>query len=321
MLRRLGKKFPTHEHPELVVGLSKADDAAVYKLNDEQALIQTLDFFAPVVDDPYQYGAISAANALNDVYAMGGDVLFALNIAAFPEEMPIEIVAEILEGGADKVKEAGGAIAGGHTIIDEEPKYGLSVTGMVHPDRILTNAEAQPGDAILLTKALGTGVLISAIQEDKVTKAIEKVVVEQMMTLNRAASDSARSSDVHAMTDVTGFGLAGHLLEVGENSGMQIEVSLGALPAIEGVRETVDVGYCTSGQSRNLEYFAPLVHTDLEFSQFDETLIYDPQTAGGLLIFVPEAEAEGLARRLSDAGVASWRIGSVGEGSDLYVLA
>ena len=230
----MGHRFPEHEHPDLLVGLHKADDAAVYRLNADQAIVQTLDFFAPIVDDPYQYGSIAAANALNDVYAMGAEVLFALNIAAFPEDLPVEMVAAVLEGGADKVHEAGGAVAGGHTIIDREPKYGLCVTGLVHPDAIRSNAEAQPGDAIVLTKPLGTGVLVNAIRGGHASAADEAFAIAQMSGLNKAAAEVTRGFTVHALTDVTGFGIAGHLVEVSTNSGAGVELSLGALPAMPG---------------------------------------------------------------------------------------
>jgi selenide,water dikinase len=307
------------------VGLDKADDAAVYVLNDEQAIVQTLDFFAPLVDDPYEFGAIAAANALNDIYAMGAAVLFALNIAAFPEDLPVEIVAAILEGGADKVREAGGAIAGGHTIIDEEPKYGLSVTGLVAPDRVRRNADARPGDTLILTKPLGTGVIINALRDEQVQPEHERNVVKQMSALNRIAAEVSRDFDVHAMTDITGFGLAGHVFEVAENSGMQVTVSLSALPAIAGLPQYVDLGFKTGGQNRNLGYFGSRVHNDktnaaVGLSDFEEALLYDPQTCGGLLITVPTSEAEALIARLRDAGVEGWRIGSVEPGQHVHLI-
>ncbi len=319
MLRQLGHKFPAHEHPELLVGLSRADDAAVYKLNDDQAIVQTLDFFAPTVDDPYQYGAIAAANALNDVYAMGGDVLFALNIAAFPEDLPIDVVARILEGGADKVKEAGGVIAGGHTIIDAEPKYGLAVTGIVHPSRIRTNAAAQPADVILLTKPLGTGILLTAITERTASPAHEQTAIEQMMALTKTAAELTREFDVHAITDVTGFGLAGHLMEVATNSDVCVELSLATLPPMDGLAGYVERGYSTGGQARNREYFLPELQTERALSVYEETLLLDPQTCGGLLIVLPDAHAAKLERRLTEAGVPNWRIGSVEPGAGVRI--
>ena len=202
-----------------MVGLNVSDDAAVYRLNDRQALVQTLDFFAPLVDDPYQFGAIAAVNAMSDIYAMGAEVVLALNIAAFPEDLPIDVAAAILEGGADKVREAGGVIAGGHTIIDAEPKYGLCVTGLVDPAQVRTNAAAQPGDVVLLTKPIGTGLLISAIRESTAAPAHAAAAIAQMLMLNRSASHTATAVPVHASTDITGFGLAGHCWEVAINSG------------------------------------------------------------------------------------------------------
>ncbi len=307
------------------MGLDKADDAAVYVLDDKHAIVQTLDFFAPLVDDPYEFGAIAAANALNDIYAMGADVLFALNIAAFPENLASEVVAAILAGGADKVREAGGAIAGGHTIIDEEPKYGLSVTGLVAPNRVRRNADAQPGDALFLTKPLGTGVIINALRDQQVQPEHERAVVDQMSALNRTAAEVSHDFDVHAMTDVTGFGLAGHCFEVAENSGMQVTLALSALPSVAGLRQYVDLGFKTGGQNRNLGYFGGHVRADSSLggrslSEFEEALLYDPQTCSGLLITVPESDAESLAARLSDAGVPGWRIGSVDTGQGLRLI-
>ena len=310
-MRALGKQFPEHEHPELLVGLNKADDAAVYRLNAEQAIVQTLDVFAPTVDDPYQFGAIAAANAINDIYAMGADVLFALNIAAFPEDLPAEIVAGVLEGGADKVKEAGGAIAGGHTAIDREPKYGLCVTGLVHPDRIASNAGAKPGDAIVLTKPIGTGVLINAIRGSHASPEHEAAAVELMMTLNKTASEVARDFRPHALTDVTGFGIAGHLFEIATNSAATIELSLAALPAMAGLAEYNTLDIDTAGQTRNRDYFAGQLEITRKLSPLEDTLIFDPQTTGGLLIGLAEADLPALESRLESAGVPHWRVATV----------
>ena len=252
MLSHLGPQFPPSEHPELLVGLARPDDAAVYAIDDERALVQTLDFFAPLVDDPYQFGAIAAANAMSDVYAMGGRVLFALNIAAFPEDLPPEVIADVLRGGADKVREAGAVVAGGHTIIDEEPKFGLAVTGEVARDLIRTTGGAQPGDTIILTKEIGTGVLIGANQQGAVSEEHWNAAVAQMMTLNRDAAEAASDPDlaagVHAIADVTGFGLAGHLHEMAELSDAAIEIDLGAAPALGGLAEAVVAGFGSGGQ-------------------------------------------------------------------------
>ena len=319
-MRALGHQFPEHEHPELLVGLHKADDAAVYRLNSEQAIVQTLDFFAPTVDDPFQYGAIAAANAINDIYAMGADVLFALNIAAFPEDLPVEMVAAILEGGASKVREAGGAVAGGHTIIDREPKYGLCVTGLAHPDAVRSNATAEPGDALLLTKPLGTGVLINAIRGGHASAPDEAFAVAQMAGLNRTAAELCREVTVHALTDVTGFGIAGHGVEIAQNSEVGIELSLAALPAVPGLARYIELDIDTGGQTRNRDYFAERVAVHRTLTHLEDTLLFDPQTAGGLLIALPETDATALSSRLRDAGVENWRVGSVVAGAGLRVV-
>ncbi len=315
-MRALGHQFPQHEHPELLVGLHQADDAAVYRLNADQAIVQTLDFFAPTVDDPFQYGQIAGANALNDIYAMGADVLFALNIAAFPSDLPVETIVAVLEGGASKVREAGGAVAGGHTIIDREPKYGLCVTGLVHPDAVLSNGRAEPGDAILLTKPLGTGVLLNAIRDGKASAAHEAIAVAQMSTLNKLAAEVARALPVHALTDITGFGLAGHGVEVATNSGVGVELSLGALPAMPGLEACVALDLDTAGQTRNRDYFAARVGAARPLTRLEDTLLYDPQTTGGLLIVLPESAAAELAARLLAAGVENWRVGTVVPAAD-----
>ena len=299
----------------MLVGLEKADDAAVYLLNEDQAIVQTLDFFAPLVDDPYTYGAIAAANALNDVYAMGADLLFALNIAAFPEDLPTDVVAAILAGGADKVRQADGVLAGGHTIIDEEPKYGLAATGMVHPSQLRLNSAAQPGDALVLTKRIGTGVLIDAIQGLSAEPEHEAAVVAQMSALNRAAAEASRDFDVHALTDITGFGLAGHSFEIAQNSGMQVVLSLAAVPMVAGLAGYVAQGAQTGGQGRNREYFDKQIDSS-ELTDLEAALLFDPQTCGGLLIALPEAEVEPLQARLSEAGVENWRVGSVEAAAD-----
>ena len=281
--------------------------------------MQTLDFFAPLVDDPYTFGEIAAANALNDVYAMGAKVLFALNIAAFPEDLPLEIVAAILAGGADKVREAGGAIAGGHTIIDEEPKYGLAATGLVHPSKLRLNSAAQPGDALVLTKPIGTGVVVGAMMDLAAEPEHEAAVVEQMSALNRAAAEVTSDFDVHALTDITGFGLAGHGFEIAENSGTQVVLSLGTVPTVPGLAGYVAQGFQTGGQGRNRAYFDKHVETR-DLTDLEATLLFDPQTCGGLLIALPEAELELLQTRLGEAAVESWRVGSVEAGAGVRVV-
>ncbi len=317
MLRHLGPQFPPEQHPELLVGLDRPDDAAVYALDDERALVQTLDFFAPLVDDPYQFGAIAAANAMSDVYAMGGRVLFALNIAAFPEDLAPEVIADILRGGADKVREAGAVVAGGHTIIDEEPKFGLAVTGEVARELIRTTGGAQPGDTIILTKEIGTGVLIGANQQGAVSEVHWDGAVSQMMSLNRIAAEVSSDPDigqgVHAIADVTGFGLAGHLHEMSELSDAAIEIDLGAAPALGGLSEAVAAGFGSGGQSRNREYYGArlTVEGDRELTAFEEALLYDPQTSGGLLISAGIIEAPHLIHELQQRGVKATPVARV----------
>lgn len=303
MLRDLKSQFPPEQFPRLVVGLDAPDDAAVYLLDDDHALVQTLDFFAPVVDDPYEYGAIAAANAMSDVYAMGGSVLFALNIAAFPEDLPAETAAEILRGGAEKVREAGAAIAGGHTIIDEEPKYGLAVTGAAHPDKVRRNAGALPGDAIILTKPIGTGVLIGANGAGAVAEPHLRAAIGQMMTLNKTAAEVAADYPVRAMADVTGFGLAGHLWEMAEQSGAAIELDLDRVEALDGLAEAVAAGFGSGGQNRNRDFFGPKLEIGRELTALEDALLYDPQTSGGLLISAGLIEVPHLERALRAAGV------------------
>ena len=282
--------------------------------------MQTLDFFAPIVDDPYQYGAIAAANALNDVYAMNADVLFALNIAAFPDDLPAELLAAVLEGGADKVLEAGGAIAGGHTIIDTEPKYGLCVTGLARPDAIRRNATAQPGDAIILTKPLGTGLLANAIREGHASKEDARTAVGLMMALNKVVMEESRAFEVHALTDVTGFGLAGHMTEIAINSSACVDLSLSALPALPNLARYAALGLDTVGQKRNQEYFGEQMDLPPDLSLLETTLLFDPQTTGGMLIAVSDAAAGSLQRRLDDAGAASWHVAQAVAGNGVRVI-
>src|SRR5438552_1887198 len=260
VLRPLAATFATAPTPDLLVGLQVADDAAVYRLNDAQAIVQTLDFFAPVLDDPYLFGAVAAANALSDIYAMGGDVLFALNIAAFPDTLAEDVIAEIFRGGAEKVREAGGIIAGGHSIYDAEPKYGLAVTGSVHPDRILTKAGARPGDRLYLTKRLGTGVLCSRLKGGDVTEGDITQAIDSMLQLNAAGSRAAGEAGAHALTDVTGFGLLGHADEMARLSGVGLIVQASRVPVLDGAMQAIAAGVRTGGSNRNEEFVASRVN-------------------------------------------------------------
>src|SRR5881398_3252421 len=292
-LEQLLAGFLPVEAENLLVGLAPADDAAVYRLDDERALIFTLDFFPPVVDDPGDYGAIAATNALNDVFAMGGVPLLALSIAAFPEELPIEMLGEIFSAADETVRAAGGLLAGGHTIRDAEPKYGLAVVGMVHPDGIWTKAGAQPGDAVYLTKPLGTGLIMTGHKRGEIgTQQLERAV-GWMKTLNKDAADLLRRAQVNAVTDVTGFGLFGHVHEMADRSGVQIRLESERFPAIDGALDVARQGLRTSGDPRNRDFAASHVTADGLPSTL-EALGYDPQTAGGLLVSVPAERGAAL---------------------------
>jgi len=317
-LEELLRGFVPADSDELLVGLSSADDAAVYRLDEDRALIFTLDFFPPVVDDPGDYGAIAATNALNDVFAMGGSPLLALSIAAFPESLPMEMLAAIFAAADERVRAAGALLAGGHTIRDEEPKYGLAVVGMVHPDGIWPKNGARPGDVLYVTKPLGTGLIMSGYKSgDAGTQQLERAV-RWMRTLNKDAADALRPFEPSAVTDVTGFGLFGHAHEVAERSGVQIRLESERFPAIDGALDLARSGVRTSGDPRNREFAGPHLEVD-GVPETLEALAYDPQTAGGLLVSVDAEravtlEAEFMARRLFLR-----RVGLVEEGSGVVV--
>lgn len=281
-------------NPDLLMGFDTSDDAAVYKLRDDLAGVLTLDFFTPVVDDPYEYGAIAAANALSDVFAMGAAPLCALNIAAFPCNLGTELVGEVLRGGADKVAEAGAFVVGGHTIDDDEPKYGLAVFGTMHPDAIVRNAGAQPGDALFYTKRIGTGIMNSALRAELVDEAGMRPAVESMMELNKAAAEAMLASGAHAATDVTGFGMAGHLHEMLDASGVGALLDWNALPLFDGVRELAKA-YCRPGRSFEIQEWAETFvrQDELDDDEFDLRMgvLCDPQTSGGLLVSVSPKQA------------------------------
>ncbi len=321
MLRPLAGLFKAEDYPDLLVGLGSPDDAAVFRLNAEQAIIETADFFPPVVDDPYTFGAVAAANALSDIYAMGGQPLFALNLAAFPDDLPPEVMSEILRGGAEKLREAGAALAGGHTVTDREPKYGLAVTGLVHPDRILTKGGARPGDALVLTKALGTGVITTAHKRGIERPDELAAAVASMVRLNRAASEAAQATPgVHAMTDITGFGLLGHAHEMAHLGKVAFRLRHAALPWLPGARRLGEAGVFPGGGERNEDFYSQWVRfgPGLELSAWEQRLLHDPQTSGGLLVAVAEQNQDELLRRLRDAGEEAYTIGGVigaGEGA------
>ncbi len=316
VLRPIHERFNAADHPELIVGLERSDDAAVYRISDDVALIQTLDFFPPVVDDAYTYGQIAAVNAMSDVYAMGGEVRLALNIAAFPEDLDPSYLAEIFRGGADKVAEAGGVIAGGHTLFDVEPKYGLSVMGVIHPDAVITKGGAQPGDVLLLTKPLGTGILMTAAKQrlDGAEAALEAAVAS-MLLLNRHASHLARAAGVHAMTDVTGFALVGHAAEMAEQAAATFVLESHGLPLLPEARHFAAEGAITGGAGRNREQLGDRVRLPAGLDETTGDLLYDPQTSGGLLIAVPAAQAEQLCAQIAGTGGSCWIVGHVEAGA------
>jgi selenide, water dikinase len=314
LLEQLVGRFAPAADPNLLVGLAPSDDAAVYKLDDERALVFTLDFFPPIVDDPAVFGSIAATNALNDVFAMGGRPLIALSVAAFPESLPADAVASVFSAAAAKVAEAGAVLAGGHTLRDEEPIYGLAVVGTVAPDLIWTKAGAQPGDVVYLTKPLGTGLLIHARNEGRDVEEGLAEAVRRMQELNAAAAELVRPFAPHAVTDVTGFGLLGHAHEMAVRSSVAIELDAGSLPALPGALELAAAGVRTGGDSRNRDFAGRAVTVD-GASDAQLALAYDPQTAGGLLVALPPERAAGLERAASERGLFLARVGAAGEGA------
>ncbi|MEG1547409.1 MAG: selenide, water dikinase SelD [Clostridia bacterium] len=309
-LAKLLTDLKIHHDDNLIVGYDKSDDAAVYKLSDELALVQTLDFFPPIADDPYIFGQIAATNALSDIYAMGGQPKLALNIMCVPKDMPTETVHLILKGGYDKVYEAGAIITGGHSIFDDEPKYGLSVTGFVHPDKVLTNSGARPGDMLLLTKPLGIGILNTALKADMLSAEGEKLIYRLMTTLNKGARDAMVKYDVHACTDVTGFGLLGHALEMAQGADVTIELDIKRIDIIPEALEFARMGLLPDGMYRNRSFAQ--AHVDAaEVELCIQDALYDPQTSGGLLIAVAERDAAALLHELSTAVPSAQCIGRV----------
>lgn len=288
------------------MGTNTADDAAVYRLSDELALVQTVDFFTPVVDDPYDFGRIAAVNALSDIYAMGATPLIALNIVAFPVDiLPLDQLAQILRGGADVARDAGMTIVGGHTIDDREPKYGLAVTGTVHPSAYVTNATAKPGNMLVLTKPLGTGIVATAIKRGVADPEVVAAATRSMTELNRDAAAAALTAAADSMTDVTGFGLLGHLLEMCDGSGLTAELWFDALPWLPGAVDLAVSGVVPGGTRRNLEYVSPRVDWGDGFQEYEKLLAADAQTSGGMLIAVPEERLDSLLADLNSRGTAA----------------
>ena len=306
-----------HRHPDLLVGLGKSDDAAVYRLSDEIAIVETVNFFPPIVDDPYIYGAIAAANAMSDVYAMGGTVLFALNVAGFPREMPKPIVAAVFAGGADKVREAGGVIAGGHTVVDAEPKYGLCVTGRVHPTRVLIKGGLVPGQAVFLSKPLGTGVIATAAKNDACDSAVLEGGIASMLRLNRVAAEVATAVGSSGATDITGFGLLGHAAEMMEASRAGLRLRSKDLPLLPGALALAEKGQWSGGVKRNRRYLESTLGArdqlaiDRSLPEPMINLLFESETSGGLLFAAPRERVGDVIERFKARGEACWEIGEV----------
>jgi selenide,water dikinase len=305
-----------HEPPELLVGLERTDDAAVYRITDEIAVVETVDFFPPIVDDPYAYGAIAAVNAMSDVYAMGGRVIFALNVAGFPREFPKDLIAEIFRGGADKVAEAGGVVAGGHTVVDAEPKYGLCVTGLIHPKKLLVKGGLRAGDRLFLSKPLGTGVIATAAKADDCPAPVLDGAVRSMLRLNRVASEIAQEFGARGATDITGFGLLGHAAEMVEASRVGIKVDWKALPILDGALRLAEKGHFSGGMRRNRRH----VEATLGGAAFSispgvpapvVSLLFESETSGGLLFSVEASRARDVIPCFRERGEPCWEIGEV----------
>jgi len=311
----LGKLARQHD-PNVLVGFDHADDAGVYKIAPDTALVQTVDFFTPIVDDPYTFGQIAATNSLSDVYAMGGRPLTSLALVCFPEKGDIEVLERILAGGLSKMMEAGCTVVGGHSIRDEETKFGYSVTGIIHPDKVLANQGAKAGDRLLFTKALGTGVIATAIKKGTAKQAWIDAAVASMTTLNKAAAEvitgqASKAWAVHSMTDITGFGLIGHAREMAKASEVSLRIFSSRVPLIEGAIDCVRAGHIPGGLKANREFAECQVEYESGISEELKTLLFDPQTAGGLLISVAEKDATGLMHALHEAGVPAMEIGEV----------
>jgi selenide,water dikinase len=306
---------------ELLVGLDVSDDAAVYLVAPDMAIVETLDFFPPIVDDAYASGAIGAANAMSDVYAMGGEVLFALNIAAWPEDAPLAQLERVFQGATDKVAEAGAVIAGGHTVLDREPKYGLAVTGRVHPERMLLKSRLRAGDMLWLTKAIGTGVLTTAHKNGNLDAADLASAIASMVALNRDAAQAAVDAELHAATDVTGFSLVGHAHEMAERSNVGVRIRASLVPLLPGARRHAESGISFGGLERNRSYFDD--GAKVRFEGVDDalrTLLLDPQTSGGLLIGVPAAHAAAWERASAARQVRAVQVGEVTAGNGVLVV-
>ena len=318
-MRPIEKLFSKKDYPDLMVGLSEPDDAAIWRLDKDRVLIATTDFFTPVVDDPYDYGAISAANSLSDIYAMGGSPFLALNIAALPPDLPLEVSSEILRGGAEKAKEAGVVIAGGHTIQDKEPKYGLICLGFAHPDLIMTKTAAKPGEALVLTKPLGFGVITTAIKNQEAKPEQIQEVVIWMKRLNQKASELAQSFGVKAATDITGFSLLGHAWEMAAASGVGFRIHWDLVPFISSAKEYANLYSFPGGAFDNKLFFEDHVKFSKSLTEEEKMLLFDPQTSGGLLFTVDCNQVDALMYKAEKMDQPVWVIGEVVEGNQISV--
>lgn len=305
------KKVPQSNHPDLLVGFNKADDAGIFKISPTQALVQTVDFFPPIVDDPYYFGQIAAANALSDVYAMGGRPVTALSIVGFPMEMDPSILSDILKGGSDKVEEAKTVIVGGHSIKDKELKYGLSITGLIDPENIITNANAQAGDNLYLSKKLGTGIITTAIKNDAVDDALIDLVIAQMAELNRDTAELMLRHNVNGATDITGFGLLGHLFEMADGSAVSVELDSQALPLLPEVLNLIKAKMVPGGANANREYLDGKFKLINKIDPHLETLLFDPQTSGGLLMAIPDKNSAAFEKDADKNNIDVVKVASV----------
>lgn len=312
--------FAAADHPDLLVGLAEPDDAAVWRLDDDRALVVTTDFFTPIVDDPYAYGAIAAANALSDVYATGGRPLMALNIAALPGDLPEETLTAIFRGAAETVRHAGAVIAGGHSIRDKEPKFGLVVVGIAHPDKLLTKAAARPGDLLVLTKPLGTGCITTAAKRDRADPAHVDEAVDWMSRLNRSASEAALAAGVRSATDVTGFGLAGHATEIARASRVTLGIDFQRIPLLEGVKQYADASIFPGGSKRNQSAYQPGVHFEAQLSPQEQLLLFDAQTSGGLLLCIPGGHLDRFTAEMTRRDAPWWQIGKVAKAGQSKIV-
>jgi selenide,water dikinase len=320
VLRPLQGLFDPADYPNLAVGLGAPDDAAVWLLDEGRALVVTTDFFTPVVDTPYEYGAIAAANSLSDIYAMGGQPFLALNVAALPPDLPIEISAAILRGGAEKCREAGVVLAGGHTVQDKEPKYGLVALGFVHPEKMLTKGGARPGDALVLTKPLGFGVTSTALKRGQADAADVDEVVRWMSRLNRDAAQLAVDFGLHGGTDITGFGLLGHGLEMAQASGVNLLIRAGDVPFVTGAHKYAGMGAFAGGSMDNRKFFGPRVDFAPSLSEQQQMLLFDAQTSGGLLLAVSVEKLPGFVTSAREMDQPAWVVGEVRRGAGISVV-